>query len=167
MLSRSDLISAILGLSVAALPTGAFGANHFNRQPVLPQSSVWQSRDHSPVLSAPVLIAKDHDDDEEDEEHHHHHHWRGNEGRWHGDEGRYRDDDDDYNWGGRNRYEYPPSYFSAPASSGWDAPRRQVYLERKRNEAIRLRRRMMEHGDTHAAERLDGVISELNRRLRR
>jgi hypothetical protein len=146
---------------MTALPAGALAANPFNRHPVLPQSLTWQSPDRSLVL-----MARD-NDDEEHEEHHHHHKWHGDEGRWGGDEGRYRHDDDDYNWGGRNRYQYPPSYFSAPVSPGWDAPRRQAYLERRRNDAIIMRQRMLSHGDTRAAQRLDDVIGHLNRQLRR
>lgn len=158
MLSKKDLLSAVLGLSITAVPAGAIAANHFQRSPETPRSSAWQITPHSPILLA------DEDEHEEHQEHHHHHRWHRDDDRRPA-EGRYHDDDD-YYWGGRNRYEYPPSYFSEPVPNGWDAPRRQAFLMHKRDTAVMLRNRMRARGDTDAVHRLDGVISQLNREMR-
>jgi hypothetical protein len=155
MLSDRRLLSGLIGLSMIAVPCRAIAANHPYTSSIANRSSIaepaWQQA-KNPV----VTLARD-DDEDKDEEHEHHHHW------W-----KHHDHDrDDYYWGGRNRYDYPPSYFSAPEPHGWDAPRRRTYWERRRKVAIRLRRQALSRGDTDAAQRLDRVIEELNQRVRR
>jgi hypothetical protein len=66
--------------------------------------------------------------------------------------------------GGRYRYQYPPGWFSGPPS-GWAMGQRRGYLEQWREVAINMQQQMLARGDTKAAERLGGVIGQLNRQL--
>jgi hypothetical protein len=161
MLSKYGFLSGLIGLSMMGLPLRAIGANHSNHPPIPELAASSQN--------SLVTLARDDDD-----ENHHHHGWHHdrdhdeeyrehhNRGDWQ-PEGR---DAGDYNWGGRRRYDYPPSYFAAPAPQGWDAPRRHSYWQNKRQTAVRLRNQALAHGDNGAAERLNGVIHDLNQRIR-
>jgi hypothetical protein len=71
----------------------------------------------------------------------------------------------DYNWGGRYRYQYPPGWFSGPPSA-WGTSQRRAYLEQRREVAINLQQQMLARGDVNAAQRLGNVIGQLNRELR-
>jgi hypothetical protein len=76
----------------------------------------------------------------------------------------YNENPNDYYWGGRYRYQHPPGWFGGPPS-GWAMGQRRAYLEQRREVAINMQQQMLARGDTKAAERLGGVIGQLNREL--
>src|SRR5256885_3545618 len=100
------MLSGLIGLSMIAVPLRAIAATHSDGSSIA--EPAWQQA-HTPT----VTLARDHDEDEEHEHHghgwkhdrddneeygEHHQGWRPTE----------RHDADDYNWGGRYRYNYPP-----------------------------------------------------------
>jgi hypothetical protein len=104
----------------------------------------WQS----PRQDSPMILAQQ--DDQHKWWHHHHHH--------------HDFDPDDYNWGGRYRYQYAPGWFGSPPP-GWAMDRRRAYLEQRRQAAINMQQQMLARGDTNAAQRLGTVIDQLNGQL--
>jgi hypothetical protein len=70
----------------------------------------------------------------------------------------------DYNWGSRYRYQYAPGWFNSPPS-GWAVDQRRAYLEQRRQVAINMQQQMLARGDTNAAQRLGGVIGQLDNQL--
>jgi hypothetical protein len=140
MLSKKDVLSAVVGLSMMALPASALASGHFST-PTVPSGDTWQPA----AISSPVVLAQ------YDEYHHHHHHPANAE---------------DYNWGGNHRYQYPPSYFSRPMPSNYAGGRRS-YLENRRQTAIMMQREALARGDKGAANRLGATISQLDREIGR
>jgi hypothetical protein len=141
MLSKKDVLSAVVGLSMMALPAGALASGHFST-PAVPTGDAWQPA----AISSPIVLAQ-----YNYEEHHHHHH---------------PVNTNDYNWGGNHRYQYPPSYFSRPMPGNYAGGQR-AYLENRRQTAIMMQREMLARGDKDAANRLGVTISQLNRQLGR
>jgi arylamine N-acetyltransferase len=139
MLSKKDVLSAVVGFSLMALPASALAAGHFDRP--VHRTDAWQASAHS----SPIVLAQ------AEWEHHHNHHWNQN----------------DYNWGGHYRYQHPPSYFSGPVPHGYQGAQRRSYLEQRRATAIDMQRQMLARGDRGAADRLGATISQLDQELRR
>ena len=141
MWSRMRVLSAILGFGVLVILPGAIAAAHFD--PPSAQAA-------SPPLQHRQILLADWND-------HHvrwHHHYNPNSSF----------NPNDYNWGGRYRYEYPPHWFSSPPPS-WAMSQRRAYLEQRREVAINMRQQMLARGDMNAAQRLGGVIGQLDREL--
>jgi hypothetical protein len=147
MWSKKTVLSAIVGLSLFGVPPGAMAALN-STQPLTRLTSSWQgSSQHTPIVLA--------DEDDHPGWHHHHH-----------DDDWYRRNANDYNWGGRYRYQYNPGYFNPPPQ-GWYGARRRNYLEERRQVAINMQQQMLAQGDTNAAKRLGVVIQQLNGELGR
>jgi arylamine N-acetyltransferase len=143
MLSKKDVLSAVVGLSMMALPASALASGHFNT-PTVPSGDAWQPA----AISSPIVLAQY----DEDHYHHHHHH--------------YEATPNDYDWGGHYRYKYPPSYFNSPMPHNYSGGQR-AYLENRRQTAIMMQREMLARGDKDAANRLGATISQLDRQLGR
>ena len=106
---RKKFLSALAGLSLSGIPLGSMAAVLFNLPSTRIEPSWQSSRQHSPMIFA--------QEDDQYEWHHHHHH---------------QDlDPNDYNWGGRNRYQYAPGWFSSPPA-GWAMDRRRACLKQRR-----------------------------------
>jgi hypothetical protein len=141
MWSKARVLSAVVGLSLLGVSSGAVAAIHLD---VRSNQSAPLSQMPSP--GSRTIVA----DWNEYQWRHHHHPSNVNP--------------NDYNWGGRNRYRYPPGWFSGPPS-GMATRQRRAYLEQRREAAINMQQQMLARGDTKAAERLGGVIGQLNQEL--
>jgi hypothetical protein len=142
MKSRKKFLSALAGLSLLGIPLGSMAGVQFSLPSTRVEPSWQSSRQHSPMIFA--------QEDNQYEWHHHHHH--------------HDVDPNDYNWGGPNRYQYAPGWFSSPPS-GWAMDRRRAYLEQRRQVAINMQQQMLARGDTKAAQRLGTTIGQLNSQL--
>ena len=145
MWSKKRVWSAIVGFSLLGIPPGAIAAVRFNR-PSTQVTSVWHAR---PQYSQ-VLLAQDS---------YPYHGWR-----HHHHNPNYSVNPNDYNWGGQHRYQYPPGWFNSPPSR-WATNQRRSYLEQRRQVAINMQQQMLARGDMKAAQRLSGVIGQLDSEL--
>lgn len=159
MWSKKGVLCALTGLSLFGIPSGAMTAIHSDL-PSTQVTSAWQA----PSPHSPVVLAQE-DNQQQWREHHygsdHHDHDRDHHNA---DWDHHRLDPNDYNWGGRNRYQYTPGWFSPPPSA-WAGDRRRAYLKERRQVAINMQRQMLARGDTAAAQRLGAVIGQLNNQL--
>ena len=147
MWSKRRVLSAIVGFSVLGISPGAIASIHVHpaatQAVILSQATLQHSR---------IVLA------DWDEYHHRRHHH-------HPPYTPYPNlDSNDYNWGGRYCYQYPPAWFGGPPS-GWEMSQRRAYLEQRRDVAINMQQQMLARGDVNAAQRLGSVIGQLNREL--
>lgn len=152
MLRRNQILCAMVGGVMIALPVRARAADHHEPGMEIHQHA---ARIEIPARAPSVQLADD--DDDEYHEHHHGHGWY----KHHHD-----DDDDDYNWGGRHRYQYPPSYFGAPPPASYNPTQRYEWLQQRRRNALYMKGVMERQGDYAAASRLQNEIDSLNTQLR-
>jgi hypothetical protein len=139
--AKARVLSSFVGLSLLGISSGAFAAIHLEaRSKQLTQIP----RAASPASQ--IVVA---DWNEHQWPHHHH---------------PYNLNPNDYYWGGRYRYQYPPGWFKVP-TSGLAMGQRRAYLEQRRDVAINMQQQMLARGDTKAAERLGGVIGQLDGEL--
>jgi hypothetical protein len=141
MRSKARVLSAVVGLGLLGVSWGAVAAIQLDVR----------SNQSAPLLQmassgSRIIVA----DWNEYQWRHHHHPSNASP--------------NDYNWGGRNRYQYPPGWFGGPPS-GMATGQRRAYLEQRREVAINMQQQMLARGDTKAAERLSGVIGQLNQEL--
>lgn len=145
MWSKMRVLSALIGFGVLGVSSGAIASMYVD--PASTQAVVLSQAapQHSPI----VLAAWDQ-----------YHHWR------HHHQPPYTPNlnSNDYNWGGRYRYQYPPAWFGGPPS-GWEMSQRRAYLQQRREVAINMQQQMLARGDVNAAQRLGNVIGQLNRAL--
>ena len=141
MWPKGRVLSTVVGLSLLGVSSGALAAIHLD----LPSNQSTALSQLAPPGSQLILV------DWNDHWRHHHH-------------PNYNASPNDYYWGGRYRYQYPPGWFSGPPS-GWATGQRRAYLEQRREVAINMQQQMLARGDTGAAQRLGGVIGQLNREL--
>lgn len=164
MSAGRNILSVIVGAAMLSLPAGALAgyydsgasARHYTNHERADFDHHWRGG------AAPFQLADDDDG-------YHHDHNRDHGPNW---RRRHRQfDENDYNWGGRNRYDHPYSYYHNPAPppewGGWNRNQRTSYLTQRRDAAVRLQRRMRAKGDNGAADRLGAAIQELNRRIAR
>jgi hypothetical protein len=164
------VLSAMIGLGLLAVPAGALAAEHYYR-PVAPHSYAWRA----PAAHSPFVLAQD------DWHHHHdydanHPNYDANHPDWHHHDSQYWQhhqppppayNPNDYNWGGRYRYQYPPSYFSRPMPSGYNSSQRRDNLLHQRQMAEAMMQQAQARGDTGAQSRLASTIATINSELRR
>jgi hypothetical protein len=140
MWSKRTVLSAIAGLSLLGISVNAMAWDHYDR-PSGRVRSMW----YRPSQHRPIVLAQEYP-----------YQWR------------HHEDPplapNDYNWGSRYRYQYAPGWFSAPPS-GWAVNQRRAYLEQRRQVAINMQQQMLARGDTNAAQRLGGVIGQLDNQL--
>ena len=159
MLPGKKILSVMVGAAMFSMPAGALAGHYDGRAGARPYANHERADfdGYRAGRTAPFQVA--------DDDHHHHDHDRDWYRRHH------RFNEDDYNWGGRNRYNHPYSYYNNPAPppawGGWNRNQRTSYLMQRRDAAIRMQRQMRAKGDTGAADRLGTAIQELNRRIAR
>jgi hypothetical protein len=148
MLSKKKVLSAIIGMTMLALPASGLAFNYSNRA----YNGRLYTNDYHGARAypnAPLQLAQD--------EHHHDvdaQHPR----TW---------DNDDYRWGGSYRYHHPPAYYSAAPPTGYSGSQRHDYLLQRRAVAYQDMREMQARGDTAAANRLAQAIQQINVQIAR
>jgi len=147
MWSKRRVLSAIVGFSLLGVSPAAIAAVRFDPPSAQVRSVPQPSFRHSQILLA--------DWNEYHPWHHHHHH---------PNNANYNVNPNDPYWGTKNRYQYAPGWFNTPPS-GWATNQRRAYLEQRRQVAINMQQQMLARGDTKAAQRLGGVIGQLNSEL--
>lgn len=75
--------------------------------------------------------------------------------------------DDDCNWGGGYNYGQPMSYYNAYPPAGYGASQQASWLLQRRQQAYVVLAKMRARGDRNAANRMLGVINNLNARINR
>lgn len=168
MISGKKMFSAMVGVAMLSMPAGALAGRYDGGANARPYAIHDQAGldGYRAGRAAPFLLADDddqHHDGDYGRDHPHDRNWNRHQHR--------RDfDENDANWGGRNHYDHPYSYYNNPATprewSGWNSGQRQGYLTQRRDGAIRLQRQMRARGDNDAANRLGTAIQQLNRRIR-
>lgn len=171
MLPGKKILSVVVGAAMLSMPAGALAGYYDGGASARP--FVKQERadvdGYRAARATPFQVA------DEDDWHHNGHDRDHHDENWYRHHNRYRNgrpfNNNDYNWGGRNRYDHPYSYYAnpnyPPAWSGWNGSQRHGYLVQRRDAAIRLQRQMRAKGDKDAADRLGTAIQELNRRIAR
>jgi len=146
MWSKRRVVSAIVGFSLLGVSPAAIAAVHFDPASTRVTSMPQASFQHTQILLA--------DWNEYHPWHHHHHPNNSN----------YNVNPNDPYWGTKYRYQHPQEWFNSPPS-GWATGQRRAYLEQRRQVAINMQQQMLARGDTKAAQRLGGVIGQLNSEL--
>jgi hypothetical protein len=149
MWSKRRVLSAIVGFSLLGISRATMAAVHFDPASTQ-ETSAQASFQHSQILLA--------DWSEHYPWHHHHHNPNNPNGP------NYNSNPNDYYWGTKYRYQYAPGWFNSPPS-GWATNQRRLYLEQRRQVAINMQQQMLARGDVKAAQRLSGVIGQLNSEL--
>jgi len=145
MSSKRRVWSAIVGFSLLGISPVTMAAVHFDpasTQETSAQASFQQSQ---------ILLA------DWNAYHPWHHHHNPNDPN-------YNLNPNDYYWGTKYRYQYAPGWFNSPPS-GSAMNQRRAYLEQRHQVAINMQQQMLARGDVKAAQRLSGVIGQLNREL--
>jgi hypothetical protein len=168
MLPGKKMFSAMVGVAMLSMPAGALAGRYDGGASAHPYGV--QARagldGYRVGHAAPFLLADDDDQNRNGDYDRGHPRDR----NWNRPRRRRDFDDDDANWGGRNHYDHPYSYYNNPAPPAewgrWNSGQRQGYLIQRRDGAIRLQRQMRARGDNDAANRLGTAIQQLNRRIR-